>query len=131
MIFHITVKNSLENVIEQSEIKGIINLINDLEYIELIGAWQDSLDFSFYFVVKSKSYELIFDLITSNITYKIVFINPVKSIDEIDEKIKTKINKKQNVDYWKNEFETERQWNRTLTFFWSAISPSMDLQQEI
>ena len=109
MIFHITVKNSLENFIEQSEIKGIINLINDLEDIELIGAWQDSLDFSFYFVVKSESYELIFDLITSNITYKIVFINPVKSIDEIDEKIKTKINKKQNVDYWKNEFETERQ----------------------
>ena len=109
MIFHITVKNSLENIIEQSEIKGIINLINDLEDIELIGAWQDSLDFSFYFVVKSESYELIFDLITSNITYKIVFINPVKSIDEIDEKIKTKINKKQNVDYWKNEFETERQ----------------------
>ena len=109
MIFHITVKNSLENFIEQSEIKGITNLINDLEDIELIGAWQDSLDFSFYFVVKSKSYELIFDLITSNITYKIVFINPVKSIDEIDEKIKTKINKKQNVDYWKNEFETERQ----------------------
>ena len=109
MIFHITVKNSLDNVIEQSEIKGIINLINDLEDIELIGAWQDSLDFSFYFVVKSESYELIFDLITSNITYKIVFINPVKSIDEVDEKIKTKINKKQNVDYWKNEFETERQ----------------------
>ncbi len=109
MIFHITVKNSLENFIEQSEIKGIINLINDLEDIELIGAWQDSLDFSFYFVVKSESYELIFDLITSNITYKIVFINPVKSIDEVDEKIKTKINKKQNVDYWKNEFETERQ----------------------
>mgnify|MGYP001208581192 FL=1 len=109
MIFHITVKNSLENFIEQSEIKGITNLINDLEDIELIGAWQDSLDFSFYFVVKSESYELIFDLITSNITYKIVFINPVKSIDEIDEKIKTKINKKQNVDYWKNEFETERQ----------------------
>ena len=109
MIFHITIKNSLENFIEQSEIKGITNLINDLEDIELIGAWQDSLDFSFYFVVKSKSYELIFDLITSNITYKIVFINPVKSIDEIDEKIKTKINKKQNVDYWKNEFETERQ----------------------
>ena len=109
MIFHITVKNNLENFIEQSEIKGIINLINDLEDIELIGAWQDSLDFSFYFVVKSKNYELIFDLITSNITYKIVFINPVKSIDEIDEKIKTKINKKQNVDYWKNEFETERQ----------------------
>ena len=109
MIFHITVKNSLENFIEQSEIKGITNLINDLEDIELIGAWQDSLDFSFYFVVKSKSYELIFDLITSNITYKIVFINPVKSVDEIDEKIKTKINKKQNVDYWKNEFETERQ----------------------
>jgi len=109
MIFHITVKNSLENFIEQSEFKGITNLINDLEDIELIGAWQDSLDFSFYFVVKSKSYELIFDLITSNITYKIVFINPVKSIDEIDEKIKTKINKKQNVDYWKNEFETERQ----------------------
>ena len=109
MIFHITVKNSLENFIEQSEFKGITNLINDLEDIELIGAWQDSLDFSFYFVVKSESYELIFDLITSNITYKIVFINPVKSIDEIDEKIKTKINKKQNVDYWKNEFETERQ----------------------
>ena len=109
MIFHITVKNSLENFIEQSEIKGITNLINDLEDIELIGAWQDSLDFSFYFVVKSKSYELIFDLIKSNITYKIVFINPVKSIDEVDEKIKTKINKKQNVDYWKNEFETERQ----------------------
>ena len=109
MIFHITVKNSLENFIEQSEIKGITNLINDLEDIELIGAWQDSLDFSFYFVVKSESYELIFDLITSNITYKIVFINPVKSIDEVDEKIKTKINKKQNVDYWKNEFETERQ----------------------
>ena len=109
MIFHITVKNSLENFIEQSEFKGITNLINDLEDIELIGAWQDSLDFSFYFVVKSKSYELIFDLITSNITNKIVFINPVKSIDEIDEKIKTKINKKQNVDYWKNEFETERQ----------------------
>tara|TARA_B100001167_G_C16702913_1_gene272579 strand:+ start:391 stop:720 length:330 start_codon:yes stop_codon:yes gene_type:complete len=109
MIFHITVKNSLENFIEQSEFKGITNLINDLEDIELIGAWQDSLDFSFYFVVKSKSYELIFDLITSNITYKIVFINPVKSIDEVDEKIKTKINKKQNVDYWKNEFETERQ----------------------
>ena len=109
MIFHITVKNSLENFIEQSEIKGITNLINDLEDIELIGAWQDSLDFSFYFVVKSESYELIFDLITSNITYKIVFINPVKSIDEIDEKIKTKINKKQNLDYWKNEFETERQ----------------------
>ena len=109
MIFHITVKNSLENFIEQSEIKGITNLINDLEDIELIGAWQDSLDFSFYFVVKSKSYELIFDLITSNITYKIVFINPVKSIDEVDEKIKTKINKKQNLDYWKNEFETERQ----------------------
>ena len=109
MIFHITVKNNLENFIEQSEIKGITNLINDLEDIELIGAWQDSLDFSFYFVVKSESYELIFDLITSNITYKIVFINPVKSIDEIDEKIKTKINKKQNVDYWKNEFETERQ----------------------
>ena len=109
MIFHITVKKSLENFIEQSEFKGITNLINDLEDIELIGAWQDSLDFSFYFVVKSKSYELIFDLITSNITYKIVFINPVKSIDEIDEKIKTKINKKQNVDYWKNEFETERQ----------------------
>ena len=109
MFFHITVKNSLENFIEQSEIKGITNLINDLEDIELIGAWQDSLDFSFYFVVKSKSYELIFDLITSNITYKIVFINPVKSIDEVDEKIKTKINKKQNVDYWKNEFETERQ----------------------
>ena len=109
MIFHITVKNSLENFIEQSEIKGITNLINDLEDIELIGAWQDSLDFSFYFVVKSESYELIFDLITSNITNKIVFINPVKSIDEVDEKIKTKINKKQNVDYWKNEFETERQ----------------------
>ena len=109
MIFHITVKNSLENFIEQSEFKGITNLINDLEDIELIGAWQDSLDFSFYFVVKSESYELIFDLITSNITYKIVFINPVKSIDEVDEKIKTKINKKQNVDYWKNEFETERQ----------------------
>ena len=109
MIFHITVKNSLENVIEQSEIKGIINLINDLEDIELIGAWQDSLDFSFYFVVKSESYELIFDLITSNITNKMVFINPVKSIDEVDEKIKIKINKKQNVDYWKNEFETERQ----------------------
>ena len=109
MIFHITVKNSLENFIEQSEFKGITNLINDLEDIELIGAWQDSLDFSFYFVVKSESYELIFDLITSNITYKIVFINPVKSIDEIDEKIKTKINKKQNVDYWKKEFETERQ----------------------
>ena len=109
MIFHITIKNSLENFIEQSEIKGITNLINDLEDIELIGAWQDSLDFSFYFVVKSESYELIFDLITSNITYKIVFINPVKSIDEVDEKIKTKINKKQNVDYWKNEFETERQ----------------------
>ena len=109
MIFHITVKNSLENFIEQSEFKGVTNLINDLEDIELIGAWQDSLDFSFYFVVKSKSYELIYDLITSNITYKIVFINPVKSIDEIDEKIKTKINKKQNVDYWKNEFETERQ----------------------
>ena len=109
MIFHITVKNSLENIIEQSEIKGIINLINDLEDIELIGAWQDSLDFSFYFVVKSESYELIFDLITSNITNKMVFINPVKSIDEVDEKIKTKINKKQNVDYWKNEFETERQ----------------------
>ena len=66
MIFHITVKNSLENFIEQSEIKGITNLINDLEDIELIGAWQDSLDFSFYFVVKSKSYELIFDLITSS-----------------------------------------------------------------
>ena len=109
MIFHITVKNSLENVIEQSEIKGIINLINDLEDIELIGAWQDSLDFSFYFVVKSESYELIFDLITSNISNKMVFINPVKSIDEVDEKIKIKINKKQNVDYWKNEFETERQ----------------------
>lgn len=109
MIFHITVKNSLENFIEQSEINGITNLINDLEDIELIGAWQDSLDFSFYFVVKSESYELIFDLITSNITYKIVFINPVKSIDEVDEKIKTKINKKQNMDYWKNEFETERQ----------------------
>ena len=109
MIFHITVKNSLENFIEQSEIKGITNLINDLEDIELIGAWQDSLDFSFYFVVKSESYELIFDLITSNITYKIVFINPVKSIDEVDEKIKTKINKKQNLNYWKNEFETERQ----------------------
>ena len=109
MIFHITVKNSLENVIEQSEIKGIITLINDLEDIELIGAWQDSLDFSFYFVVKSESYELIFDLITSNITNKMVFINPVKSIDEVDEKIKIKINKKQNVDYWKNEFETERQ----------------------
>ena len=109
MIFHITVKNSLENIIEQSEIKGIINLINDLEDIELIGAWQDSLDFSFYFVVKSESYELIFDLITSNITNKMVFINPVKSIDEVDEKIKIKINKKQNVDYWKNEFETERQ----------------------
>ena len=109
MIFHITVKNSLENFIEQSEFKGITNLINDLEDIELIGAWQDSLDFSFYFVVKSESYELIFDLITSNITNKIVFINPVKSIDEVDEKIKTKINKKQNVDYWKNEFETERQ----------------------
>ena len=109
MIFHITVKNSLENFIEQSEFKGITNLINDLEDIELIGAWQDSLDFSFYFVVKSKSYELIFDLITSNITHKIVFINPVKSIDEVNEKIKTKINKKQNLDYWKNEFETERQ----------------------
>ena len=109
MIFHITVKNSLENFIEQSEFKGITNLINDLEDIELIGAWQDSLDFSFYFVVRSESYELIFDLITSNITYKIVFINPVKSIDEVDEKIKTKINKKQNLDYWKNEFETERQ----------------------
>ena len=109
MIFHITVKNSLENIIEQSEIKGIINLINDLEDIELIGAWQDSLDFSFYFVVKSESYELIFDLITSNITNKMVFINPVKSIDEVDGKIKIKINKKQNVDYWKNEFETERQ----------------------
>ena len=109
MIFHITIKNSLENFIEQSEFKGITNLINDLEDIELIGAWQDSLDFSFYFVVKSESYELIFDLITSNITNKIVFINPVKSIDEVDEKIKTKINKKQNVDYWKNEFETERQ----------------------
>ena len=42
MIFHITVKNVLDSFIEQSEIQGITNLINDLENIELIGAWQDS-----------------------------------------------------------------------------------------
>ena len=109
MIFHITIKNVLDSFIEQSEIQGITNLINDLENIELIGAWQDSLDFSFYFVIESESYELLFDLITSNISNKIVTINPVKSIDEVEERIKSKINQKQDLDFWKNEFETERQ----------------------
>ena len=91
MIFHITVKNVLDSFIEQSEIQGITNLINDLENIELIGAWQDSLDFSFYFVIESESYELLFDLITSNISNKIVTINPVKSMDEVEERIKTNV----------------------------------------
>ena len=30
MIFHLTLKNSSENFLEQSEIRGIINLINNL-----------------------------------------------------------------------------------------------------
>ena len=53
MLFHITVKNSSENFIEESEIQGITNLINNLEDIDLIGAWHDNLNYSFYFVVIS------------------------------------------------------------------------------
>ena len=109
MIFHITVKNVLDSFIEQSEIQGITNLINNLEDIELIGAWQDNLNYSFYFVVKSENYELIYDLIKSNISHNIVSINPIKSMDEVEERIKTKINQKQDLDFWKKEFETERQ----------------------
>ena len=30
-------------------------------------------------------------------------------MDEVEERIKTKINQKQDLDFWKNEFETERQ----------------------
>ena len=106
MLFHITVKNSSENFIEESEIQGITNLINNLEDIELIGAWQDNLNYSFYLVVKSENYELIHDLIKSNISHKIVSIN---SMDEIHEKLETGKNLKQTSDFWKNEFETERQ----------------------
>ena len=109
MLFHITVKNSSENFIEESEIQGITNLINNLEDIELIGAWQDNLNYSFYFVVNSENYELIYDLIKSNISHNIVSINPIKSMDAINENLETKKNLKQTSDFWKNEFETERQ----------------------
>ena len=109
MLFHITVKNSSENFIEESEIQGITNLINNLEDIELIGAWQDNLNYSFYFVVNSENYELIYDLIKSNISHNIVSINSIKSMDEINENLETKNNLKQTSDFWKNEFETERQ----------------------
>ena len=109
MLFHITVKNSSENFIEESEIQGITNLINNLEDIELIGAWQDNLNYSFYFVVNSENYELIHDLIKSNISHNIVSINSIKSMDEIHENLETKKNLKQASDFWKNEFETERQ----------------------
>ena len=109
MLFHITVKNSSENFIEESEIQGITNLINNLEDIELIGAWQDNLNYSFYFVVNSENYELIYDLIKSNISHNIVSINSIKSMDEINEDLETKKNLKQTSDFWKNEFETERQ----------------------
>jgi hypothetical protein len=109
MLFHITVKNSSENFIEESEIQGITNLINNLEDIELIGAWQDNLNYNFYFVVKSENYELIYDLIKSNISHNIVSINPIKSMDAINENLETKKNLKQTSDFWKNEFETERQ----------------------
>lgn len=109
MLFHITVKNSSENFIEESEIQGITNLINNLEDIELIGAWQDNLNYSFYFVVNSENYELIYDLIKSNISHNIVSINSIKSMDEINENLETKKNLKQTSDFWKNEFETERQ----------------------
>ena len=109
MLFHITVKNSSENFIEESEIQGITNLINNLEDIELIGAWQDNLNYSFYFVVNSENYELIYDLIKSNISHNIVSINSIKSMDEIHENLETKKNLKQTPDFWKNEFETERQ----------------------
>ena len=73
MIFHLTLKNSSENFLEQSEIRGIINLINEIEEIELIGAWQDTLDYSAYIVVNTASYETIFDIIKSNIPNRIVF----------------------------------------------------------
>tara|TARA_B100000470_G_scaffold210807_1_gene189233 strand:- start:103 stop:432 length:330 start_codon:yes stop_codon:yes gene_type:complete len=109
MLFHVTVKNSSENFIEESEIQGITNLINNLEDIELIGAWQDNLNYSFYFVVNSENYELIYDLIKSNISHNIVSINSIKSMDEINENLETKKNLKQTSDFWKNEFETERQ----------------------
>ena len=109
MLFHITIKNSSENFIEESEIQGITNLINNLEDIELIGAWQDNLNYSFYFVVNSENYELIYDLIKSNISHNIVSINSIKSMDEIHENLETKKNLKQASDFWKNEFETERQ----------------------
>lgn len=109
MLFHITVKNSSENFIEESEIQGITNLINNLEDIELIGAWHDNLNYSFYLVVKSENYELIYDLIKSNISHNIVSINSIKSMDEIHENLETKKNLKQASDFWKNEFETERQ----------------------
>ena len=79
MIFHLTLKNSSENFLEQSEIRGIINLINEIEEIELIGAWQDTLDYSSYFVVKSESYETIFDIIKSNIPNRIVFSKSTSS----------------------------------------------------
>ena len=58
MLFHITVKNSSENFIEESEIQGITNLINNLEDIELIGAWQDNLSYNFYLVVNFNSIRL-------------------------------------------------------------------------
>ena len=109
MIFHLTLKNSSENFLEQSEIRGIINLINEIEEIELIGAWQDTLDYSSYIVVKSESYETIFDIIKSNIPNRIVFINPVESIDDAKDQIRTGKKQKHNMDYWKNEFENERQ----------------------
>ena len=96
MLFHITVKNSSENFIEESEIQGITNLINNLEDIELIGAWQDNLNYSFYFVVNSENYELIYDLIKSNISHNIVSINPIKSMDAINENLETKKKSKTN-----------------------------------
>ena len=67
MIFHLTLKNNSENFLEQTEIREIINLINEIEGINLIGAWQDTLDYSSYIVVKSESYETIFDIIKSNL----------------------------------------------------------------
>ena len=109
MKFHITLKNSSEDFLEQSEIQGIINLINEIEEIELVGAWKDKLDYSTYIVVNSENYEIIFDLINSNIPNRIVFINPVESIDETKDQISTQKKHKHNMDYWKNEFENERQ----------------------
>ena len=109
MLFHIIVKNSSENFIEESEIQGITNLINNLEDIEMIGAWHDNLNYSFYLVVKSENYELIHDIIKSNISHNIVSINSIKSVDEINKNLETKRNIKQTSDFWKNEFETERQ----------------------